>query len=108
VELSALTIWSVEAMDVCFIVRDVNGQALAYVYFEEEPGRRSSKTAAKAGLSRTSGHPTRARGLSFSCNPASVDLNQMPSLSAGGGSWHGSLSLPLPGYWLSSARLGER
>jgi hypothetical protein len=24
----------------CFIVRDANGQALAYVYFEEEPGRR--------------------------------------------------------------------
>ena len=29
---------------VCFIVRDANGQALAYVYFEGEPGRR---TAAK-------------------------------------------------------------
>ena len=26
----------------CFIVRDDNGQALAYVYFEEEPGRRHS------------------------------------------------------------------
>jgi hypothetical protein len=38
VELSALTatLWSVEAMDVCFIVRDANGQPLAY--FEEEPG----------------------------------------------------------------------
>jgi hypothetical protein len=24
----------------CFIVRDNNGQALAYVYFENEPGRR--------------------------------------------------------------------
>jgi hypothetical protein len=26
----------------CFIVRDHNGQQLAYVYFEEEPGRRSA------------------------------------------------------------------
>jgi DNA-directed RNA polymerase specialized sigma24 family protein len=26
----------------CFIVRDANGQALAYVYFEEEPGRRAA------------------------------------------------------------------
>jgi hypothetical protein len=26
----------------CFIVCDANGQALAYVYFEEEPGRRAA------------------------------------------------------------------
>ncbi len=26
--------------DACYIVRDANGHALAYVYFEEEPGRR--------------------------------------------------------------------
>jgi hypothetical protein len=26
----------------CFIVRDANWQALAYVYFEEEPGRRAA------------------------------------------------------------------
>jgi hypothetical protein len=33
--------WSVEEQDACFVVRDHNGQALAYVYFEDEPGRRS-------------------------------------------------------------------
>ena len=36
--------WTTEETDACYIVRDANGQALAYVYFEDEPGRR---TAAK-------------------------------------------------------------
>jgi HEPN domain-containing protein len=34
--------WSVEETDACFIVRDANGQALASVYFEDEPGRRAA------------------------------------------------------------------
>jgi hypothetical protein len=35
--------WSIEELnDACFIVKDSNGQQLAYVYFEEEPGRRSA------------------------------------------------------------------
>jgi hypothetical protein len=34
--------WTVEETDACFIVRDHSGQALAYVYFEEEPGRGSA------------------------------------------------------------------
>ena len=35
--------WSIaEYNDACFIVRDHDGQALVYVYFEEVPGRRSA------------------------------------------------------------------
>jgi hypothetical protein len=31
-----------EETGACFIVRDANGQALAYVFFENEPGRRAA------------------------------------------------------------------
>jgi hypothetical protein len=34
--------WSVETTDDCFIVHDRNKQALTYVYFEDEPGRRAA------------------------------------------------------------------
>jgi hypothetical protein len=34
--------WSIDESEACFIVRDANKQALAYVYFEGEPGRRST------------------------------------------------------------------
>jgi hypothetical protein len=34
--------WHVEETDARFIVRDKNGQAIAYVYCEDEPGRRAA------------------------------------------------------------------
>src|ERR1700750_2018200 len=34
--------WSVEETDCCFIVRDQNSQALAFIYFVDEPGHRSA------------------------------------------------------------------
>jgi hypothetical protein len=32
--------WYVEELDSCFVVKDANGQALAYMYFEKETHRR--------------------------------------------------------------------
>jgi hypothetical protein len=34
--------WTVEDNGACFIIRDHNGQALTYIYFEDGPGRRSA------------------------------------------------------------------
>jgi hypothetical protein len=34
--------WTVEELDACFVVRDNSGQKLAYVYFDDEPGRRAA------------------------------------------------------------------
>jgi hypothetical protein len=35
--------WTIEEInDACFIVRDKNGHALAYVYFEDDAGRRTA------------------------------------------------------------------
>jgi len=40
--------WSVEEAAACFVVVDSAGQKLAYVYFEDEPGRAvSSQVAAR-------------------------------------------------------------
>ena len=34
--------WSIDELEACFVVIDNAGQKLAYVYFEEEPGRQSA------------------------------------------------------------------
>ena len=44
--------WTVEETDACFIVKDRGGMALAYVYFEEKPGRRAAAKLLTRDLAR--------------------------------------------------------
>jgi hypothetical protein len=34
--------WSIDDMGACYVVKDGGGQELAYIYYEEEAGRRST------------------------------------------------------------------
>jgi hypothetical protein len=59
-----------EETDACFIVRDHNEQALAYVYFKEEPGRRSAaklltRDEARAAVKKP--RPNRTLAVSRPC-----------------------------------------
>jgi hypothetical protein len=36
--------WTIDDDGSCFIVRDHNGQALVYTYYEVDPGRRTAAT----------------------------------------------------------------
>ena len=42
--------WTLDEHDECFIVRDADGQALAYVYFEEERDGAAARWRLKLGF----------------------------------------------------------
>ena len=69
--------WSLEELnDACFVVIDSTGQKLAYVYFEEEPGRRSAaKLLSKDEAQRIAANITKLR----SClrRTAVIDFDQV-------------------------------
>src|SRR5262245_39561079 len=67
--------WSAELQPNYYVVRDADGQQLAYVYFENEPGRRSAPHL----LLKIKFSPS-LRGLSSSDKPI-VAPNRLRSIS---------------------------
>lgn len=61
--------WSVDELEACFVVVDHSGQKLAYVYFEEEPGRQS------AARLLTRDEARRIAPISPSCRSCSPNAN---------------------------------
>jgi hypothetical protein len=43
----------IEENSTCFIVRDANGQALGYLYFEDEPGQQTASKHKAPRMSRS-------------------------------------------------------
>jgi hypothetical protein len=67
--------WSVEEQPACFVVRDHNGQQLAYVYFEDEPRRRSAaKLLSKDEARRIGGQYRQAAGATAEADNASIRI----------------------------------
>jgi hypothetical protein len=69
----------------CFIVKDGRGQKLAYVYYEEEPGRRSSASyspAVRHGALRQRGEA--AGAVRSKIDQASVFCGMLGSSSVAG------------------------
>ena len=56
--------WTVEETNACFIVKDHAGMSLAYVYFEEAPGRRgAAKLLTRDEARRIAANIVKLRGL---------------------------------------------
>jgi hypothetical protein len=72
--------WDVEEQSDCFVVRDRSGQALAYIYYEQGPGRRS----ATGLLSKDEAQRIAANFAKFPISRRLFDTSKREARSRGG------------------------
>jgi hypothetical protein len=58
--------WFVEERHACFCLRDHSGQALAYIYYEDEPGRRSAANCSRSEIGASTSSKFEPRRFNFS------------------------------------------
>ena len=63
--------WSVEDIGAAFVVNDTNGQKLSYVYYEDEPGRRSAAKLLSSEARRIAANIAKL-GQSFAQHPTTM------------------------------------
>ena len=92
--------WSVQELEACFIVTDSAGQKLAYVYFEDESGRRSAAKLLTKDEARWSATNGEVDAYGSNCNVTLTARHRLkPSSNAK--SHEGSITA-----WLRSSRRG--
>jgi hypothetical protein len=73
--------WNIDEMnDACFIVRDKNGQALGYFYFEKEPGRDQRRGAADRRQHRQAARSAKTLGQSLGRLPTLHERITLPRI----------------------------
>jgi endo-1,4-beta-D-glucanase Y len=78
--------WTVEERPACYIVKDANGFAVAYVYYEEEPGRRAAANLMTQDEARR----------------IVVNIAKLPGLLTGGAKAHKSSRMSVANYLANS------